>query len=41
MEGEKISAMREGGKIIAQIFADLREFTKPGLTGKEIDKFCS
>ena len=39
MNEKKISAMREGGKIMAQIFADLREYTKPGLTGKEIDKF--
>jgi methionyl aminopeptidase len=39
MDEKKVSAMREGGKIMAQIFADLKEYTKPGLTGKEIDKW--
>ena len=39
MDEKKVSAMREGGKIMAQIFADLREFTQPGKTGKEIDKW--
>lgn len=39
--GEKtaaeIQAMREGGKILAEIFRDLRERVKPGVTEKEID----
>ena len=39
MDEKKVSAMRAGGKIMAQIFADLREFTQPGKTGKEIDKW--
>ena len=39
MDEKKVSAMREGGKIMAQIFADLKEFTQPGKTGKEIDKW--
>ena len=36
MDYEKVEAMREGGKIMAQIFRDLREYTKPGMTGIEI-----
>ena len=34
---QKIAAMREGGKIHAQIFKDLREYVQPGMTGKQID----
>lgn len=34
---EKIAAMREGGKIHAKLFEDLRAYVKPGMTGKEID----
>lgn len=37
MESEKIEAMREGGKILGGILRDLREYVKPGMTGKEID----
>ncbi len=36
MDYEKINAMREGGKIMAQIFRDLREYTKVGMTGRQI-----
>jgi len=36
MDLDKVSAMRAGGKIMAQIFKDLREYTKPGMTGIEI-----
>lgn len=36
MDYDKIEAMRAGGKIMAQIFKDLREYTKPGMTGIEI-----
>jgi rod shape-determining protein MreC len=39
MDYDKINAMREGGKIMAQIFKELREYTKPGMTGKEVDKW--
>jgi methionyl aminopeptidase len=39
--GEKteaeLQAMREGGKILAGIFRDMRERVKPGVTEKEID----
>lgn len=33
----EIQAMREGGKILAEIFAGLREQTKPGVSEKELD----
>jgi methionyl aminopeptidase len=36
MDYDKIEAMRAGGKIMAQIFKDLREYTKLGMTGIEI-----
>jgi methionyl aminopeptidase len=36
MDYDKVEAMRAGGKIMAQIFKDLREYTKPGMTGIEI-----
>ena len=34
---EKIKAMREGGKIMGNLLRDLKEYVKPGMTGKEID----
>lgn len=33
----KITAMREGGKILGNLLKDLKEHVKPGMTGKEID----
>jgi methionyl aminopeptidase len=39
MNQKKIEAMRAGGKIMAQIFQELREYTQPGMTGKEVDKW--
>ena len=39
MDQKKIEAMRAGGKIMAQIFKELREYTQPGMTGKEVDKW--
>lgn len=36
MDEKKISAMRAGGKIMARIFAELKDYTKAGLTGKEV-----
>lgn len=33
----EIQAMREGGKILATIFRDLREQVKPGVSEKELD----
>jgi len=34
---EQIQAMRDGGKILAMIFRDLREQAKPGVSEKELD----
>ena len=34
---EQILAMREGGRIWAGIFGDLKKFVKPGMTGLEVD----
>ncbi len=36
MDEKKITAMRAGGKIMARIFAELKDYTKAGLTGKEV-----
>lgn len=36
---EQINAMRAGGKIMAQLFQDLRQQVSPGVTGLEIDKW--
>lgn len=33
----KIVAMRKGGKILGNVLRDLREYVRPGMTGKEID----
>lgn len=33
----KITAMRKGGKILGGVLRDLREYVKPGMTGKEVD----
>lgn len=37
MDKKKIEAMREGGRILGRLLADLREYVKPGMTGKELD----
>ncbi len=34
---QKITAMREGGKILGNLLRDLEAYVKPGMTGKEID----
>lgn len=34
---KKIKAMRAGGKILGGLLHDLREYVKPGMTGKEVD----
>ncbi len=36
---DQIQAMREGGKILARVFQDVREFVHAGMTEKEVDKF--
>ena len=33
----KITAMREGGKILGNLLRDLKAYVKPGMTGKQID----
>ena len=38
---EQIQAMREGGKIIAQIFEDIRGMVHAGISEKEVDKFVA
>lgn len=35
----QIDAMRQGGKILAQIFADIKQFAKPGVSEQEVDNF--
>ena len=37
MDEQKISAMREGGKILGNLLRDLKGYVKPGMTGKEVD----
>ena len=39
MDEKKVAAMRAGGKIMAQLFADLREYTQVGKTGIEVSKW--
>lgn len=34
---EKFQAMREGGKIMGRLLKDLKDYVKPGMTGKEVD----
>lgn len=34
---EKITAMREGGKILGGLLKDLQEYVQPGMTGRQID----
>ena len=41
MNQKKIEAMRAGGKIMARIFEELRDYTKAGQTGKEIDAWVA
>lgn len=38
---EQIEAMREGGKVLARIFGELREYVSPGMTGKEVDAWVA
>lgn len=38
---EQITAMRKGGKILAQIFADIRGYVQPGISEKDIDNFAA
>lgn len=38
---EQIQAMREGGKILATIFSEIREFVHAGMSEKEVDAFTA
>ena len=38
---EQINAMREGGKLIARIFDDIKKFVHAGMTEKYVDKFVA
>lgn len=38
---EQVQAMRDGGKILAQIFDDLRPQVVPGVTGTELNNFVA
>lgn len=38
---EQLQAMREGGKIIARIFDDIRAYLQVGMTEKDIDSFTA
>ena len=40
MDEKKILAMREGGQILGQLLADLKEYVQPGMSGKEIDAWA-
>lgn len=37
----QLDAMREGGRILAQIYADVREFVQPGVTELAVNEFVS
>ena len=34
---QQIEAMREGGKVLAQLLADIRTYVQPGMTEREVD----
>ena len=36
---KEIQAMREGGKILRDVYIKLKDFIKPGMTTKQIDKY--
>lgn len=38
---EQIEAMREGGKILARIFDDIRAYVRAGMTEREIDTYTA
>lgn len=38
---DQIQAMRDGGKLLAMIFDDLRSFVHAGMTGKKVDQFVA
>lgn len=38
---DQLQAMREGGAILARVFADIREYVQPGMTELDIDAFAA
>lgn len=38
---QQIEAMRKGGKILSQIFADIRAFVEPGKTENDVDAYVA
>lgn len=38
---EQIEAMREGGRLLAQIFDEVRDYTRAGVSEKDIDRFTA
>ena len=38
---EQLNKMRQSGKVMKEVFARLKDFIKPGITTKDIDKFCN
>ena len=38
---EQLQAMREGGKILAQILQDIREYVQPGMTELQVNAFAA
>lgn len=35
----KLTAMRKGGRILGEVLAGLKEYVKPGMTGKDVDRW--
>lgn len=38
---EQLNKMRQSGKVMKEVFLKLKDFIKPGITTKDIDKFCN
>lgn len=38
---DQLQAMRDGGKILARIFADIREYVQPGMTELDVNDFVA
>lgn len=38
---EQLDAMREGGRILARIFADIREYVQPGMSELDVNEFVA
>ena len=38
---KQLDAMREGGAILAKIFADIKDCVQPGISEKEVEEFTA